>query len=153
MRTGFVALAALLAIAGAAQAQSLADARGFVAGLYGAYAHSQPNYLGRRARQVFSPRLLGLIRKDAREAHGEVGALDGDPICDCQDWGQTGVERLDVMPRGAGRATAAVRFRNLGRTTALTLDLVSVAGRWRIDDIHTPDTPSLARYLETHSGG
>ena len=153
MRTGFVALAALLAIAGAAQAQSLADARGFVAGLYNAYAHSQPNYLGRRARQIFSPRLLGLIRKDARDAHGEVGALDGDPICDCQDWGQTGVEHLDVMPRGAGHARAAVRFRNLGRTTDLTLDLVSVGGRWRIDDIHTTDTPSLVRYLQTHSGG
>ena len=153
MRTGFLALAAMLIMAGAARAQSLADARGFVADLYDAYAHSEPDYLGRQARRVFSPRLLALIRRDARDAHGEVGALDGDPICDCQDWGHTGVERLEVASRGAGHAVAQVRFRNQGQTTDLTLDLVSVAGRWRIDDIHTKDTPSLVGYLQTHSGG
>ena len=153
MRNGILALVALLAIAGAAQAQSLANARGFVAGLYDAYAHSDPDYLGRQARRVFSPRLLALIRRDARDAHGEVGALDGDPICDCQDWGKTGIDRLDVTSQGVGRATAKVRFRNQGQATDLTLDLVSFGGRWRIDDIHTNDTPSLVRYLQTHSGG
>ena len=29
----------------------------------------------------------------------------------------------------------------------MILDLVSVRGRWRVDDVHTPDTPSLLRLL------
>ena len=152
-RRGLWLLLPLLAAAPPAHAQTADDARRFVSRLYAAYGRSQPDYLGQEARQVFSPRLLALIRRDARDAHGEVGALDGDPICDCQDWGHTGVERLEVASRGAGHATAKVRFRNQGQTTDVTLDLVSLAGHWRIDDIHTKDTPSLVRYLQTHSGG
>jgi hypothetical protein len=26
-------------------------------------------------------------------------------------------------------------------------------GGWRIDNIHTPDTPDLAAYLQAHAGG
>ena len=56
-----IGLAAALAMATTARAQSLESAQGFVAGLYHAYQRSQPDYLGRRAASMFSPRLLGLI--------------------------------------------------------------------------------------------
>ena len=147
--TGTWLLLAALALAPGAGAQTLDDARGFVAGLYRAYARTpEPDYLGPRARSVFSPRLLGLIRRDARNAHGEVGALDGDPICDCQDPDGIRLVALDVANAGPGRATAHVRVRFAGsRREAMTLDLVSVRGRWRVDDVHTPDTPSLVGLL------
>ena len=156
MRTTGTWLAlALIALAPAAKAQSLDDARGFVAGLYRAYGRApEPDYLGPRARNVFSPRLLGLIRRDARNAHGEVGALDGDPICDCQDPDGIRLVGLDVAHAGASRATARVRVRFAGsRREAMTLDLVSVGGRWRVDDVHTRGTPSLVRLLGGHPDG
>jgi hypothetical protein len=141
-------MATLIAVAGSAHAQTLTDARGFVTGLYAAYAHSEPDYLGPMAHQVFSPRLLGLIRRDERNAHGEVGALDGDPICDCQDPDGVRLVALDIAAAGPGRATARVRLRfEGGRAEAMTLDLVSIRGHWRIDEVRSPDTPSLVRLL------
>ena len=149
MRYSGLALSALLlAMAPAAGAQSLADARGFVTGLYRAYQHGSPDVLGPRARSIFSPALLALIRRDARNAHGEVGALDGDPICDCQDPDGVRLVGLDLAAAGPGRAAAHVRLRFAGsRAEAMTLDLVSIGSRWRVDDVHTADTPSLVRLL------
>ena len=142
---------AVLAMATMAGAQSLESAQGFVAGLYHAYERSQPNYLGRRAAGVFSPRLLGLIRRDARDAHGEVGALDGDPICDCQDADGLRLTALSVAPTGPGRAAARVRLRFPDGPRAMTLDLTAVGGQWRVDDVHTKDTPSLVQLLSPKS--
>jgi hypothetical protein len=122
-----------------------AGARAFVEKLYAAYRGKGPDYLGRQAPRVFAPGLLALIRRDAAQAKGEVGFLDGDPICDCQDFG---ISRLHVNVRGAhDRATADVRFHNLDADETIRLDLVGVGGQWRIADIHTKDTPSLVQYL------
>ena len=35
--------------------------------------------------RVFAPHLIAAIKEDERLAHGEVGYLDGDPVCQCQD--------------------------------------------------------------------
>ena len=35
--------------------------------------------------RYFAPQLMAAIKEDARLAHGEVGYVDGDPICQCQD--------------------------------------------------------------------
>jgi hypothetical protein len=146
---------AMAAAAPAASAQSLADARAFVAGLYRGYAENHDvDYLDKGARRVFSPRLLGLIRADERAAHGEVGWLDGDPICDCQDPDGIRLVGLDVAPDGPGRAEARVRVRFAGgERRSMRLDLVSVGGSWHVDDVRTKDTPSLARALREHPGG
>jgi hypothetical protein len=139
-----------------AHGQSLADADAFVRKLYRAYEHNgEPDYLGPQARRVFSPRLLGLIRRDERlTPKGDVPELDGDPICDCQDPG--GMNRLQVQLSGAGpgRAQARVRFRLDTEPRDLTLDLVAVRGRWLVDDVHSKDTPSLAKFLlDAHPEG
>ena len=143
--TALRALAVLVALsASPAAAQDVGAAKTFVTGLYAAYArHPGPDYTGRQAPQVFSPALLALMRRDAaRTPKGDVGALDGDPICNCQDYGITAVQ-VAVTASGPGRARADVRFRNFGDRQAVTLDLVSVGGRWRVDDVHAEGTPSL----------
>ena len=152
LRYGLAAL--LLAWPFAASAQNLAQAQDFVAGLYAAYHGDGPDYLGRQAKTVFSPRLLALIRRDvARTRKGDAPSLDGDPICDCQDF--EGLKLTDLKVAGAGpdHAVAAVRFRSAGETRTLRLDLVAVGGAWRVDDVHSADTPSLAAFLRRHSGG
>lgn len=145
------ACAALLA-APPALAQDAASAKAFVAGLYGAYHGQGPDVFGKLAKQVFSPRLLGLIRRDERLAHGEVGALDGDPICNCQDFEIKDV-RVEAALSGPGRAQATARFRNFGKPQTVRLDLVAADGGWRIDNIHEEGTPDLADYLSKHAGG
>ena len=143
-----VLVIALLAAPGAAFAQDLPAAQAFVLKLYDAYEHGpEPRYLDRQAKAVFSPALLALMRRDtALTPKGDVGALDGDPFCDCQDYAITKVT-VAVAAQGKDRARADVHFRNFDTPTAVTLDLISVKGRWRVDDIHTADMPSLSRLL------
>jgi hypothetical protein len=132
--------------------QSLADADAFVHSLYQRYLRGpNPDYLGADGARVFSPRLLALIRRDARVTPaGDVPSLDGDPICDCQDPGGLHGLQVRVAGAGPGRAVAKVSFRFFKFDTemrALTFDLVAVRGRWLVDDIHSKDTPSLVRLL------
>ena len=128
--------------------QTLDEAKAFTLGLYQAYEHGSPDYMGPQARRVFSPRLLRLIRRDERLAHGEVGQLDGDPICDCQDAGGLTQVRVEVEAARPGRARARVHFILQTEPRRATLDLIAVDGHWRVDDAHTADTPSLVRLLE-----
>jgi hypothetical protein len=145
--------------AGPVSAQDLVSAQVFVAGLYAAYQGAAyhgngPDYLGRQAKGVFSPRLLGLIHRDqALTPKGDVPALDGDPICDCQDTGGLKVTDLKVTAAAQGRATATVRLHFPDEARALKLDLVPTGGGWRVDDVHSADTPSLAAFLRRHAGG
>jgi hypothetical protein len=145
----YALIAALLAPP-SAQAQTLDEARAFVRGLYAAYEASDPNYLGRNAERTFAPELLALIRRDAETAPpGEVGILDGDPICDCQDYSEIELKRLMVGRAGQGRAGAHVTLRFPGEMRSMRLDLVAVGGQWRVADVHTSATPSLVKLLET----
>ncbi len=140
---------ALLLLPATTFGQSLSDARAFTLGLYQAYEHGSPDYLGRQARQVFSPALLRLIRRDAvATPQGDVGALDGDPICDCQDPDGLADPRVRLAGVGPGRARADVHFRIGSEPQSVTLDLVAVHGRWRVDDVHTRDMKSLAGLLQ-----
>ena len=143
------ALAALVAAPAAAQAQSLDSARAFLAGLYDGYRRGQPDYVAdRAARRLYAPKLLGLIRADAAAAQGEVGILDGDPICDCQDAGGLKLQSLTVSAAGTTKAQAKVAISLDGEARKLTFDLQVMDGAWRIADIHSADTPSLVGMLE-----
>lgn len=101
---------------------------------------------------MLSPRLLALVLRERRLAGGEVGALDGDPICDCQDW-QIRRVRIGLQWAGAHRAVATVRFLNTGRPQTIRLDLLAIDGRWRIDNIHSKSIPDLVAFLRRHAGG
>ncbi|HEY2753472.1 DUF3828 domain-containing protein [Phenylobacterium sp.] len=154
MRLGGVLAVLILGSASAARAQDLADAHVFVSALYAAYQRHEPAHLGRQARAVFSPRILALIRLDtARTPAGDIGALDGDPICDCQDAGGLRVEDVQISGGGDARANATVRLRFPDGPRTMRLDLVGLNSHWRVDDVHTESIPSLVKYLEQHAGG
>ena len=52
--------------------------------LYASYRNPNFNPFDHPER-YFAPKLMAAIKEDARLAHGEVGYVDGDPICQCQD--------------------------------------------------------------------
>src|SRR5678815_2759705 len=101
----------LLATTASAEAQTLPEAKAFVTGLYTAYQRKpDPDYLGKQIGEVFAPDLIALIRREAAGVpKGDVGALDGDPICDCQDWRISDL-KVSVTSQTAGLATAEARF-------------------------------------------
>ena len=85
-------------------------------------------------KRYFEPRLAALIINDRNKAAGELPTLDMDPFIDAQDWDISAVN-VAVRDTGAGKASATVSFKNLGKPTTVVLDLVKLRGEWRIADI------------------
>ena len=134
-----------------ASAADVAGAKAFVVWLFSHYPQRASHFdpLGRSSAAVFDPPMIALFRENDRlTPKGDEGALDGDPICDCQDDSGLVVKRMTVASTDALDATASVEFVLAGgdRRTE-RFDLVLVGGHWRIRDIHTKDTPSLRAYL------
>lgn len=133
-----------------------AGARIFLTRLYAHYPHraGTPAFdaLGRQAPLVFDSSFIALMRENDRlTPSDEVGALDGDPICDCQD--SEGMKAKIGAIRATGVAAASARIDIVFAaalppdTRRLDLDLVQSGGQWRIRDIHSKDQPSLRAYL------
>jgi hypothetical protein len=147
-------IAAILLLAPVAHAQDLASARAFVHALYGAYEHPAtldgPDVLGKSAPRIFSPSLLQLIRYDqAHTPRGDAPDLDGDPICDCQDFDGLRLSALTVTSSGPTTASAhaSLKFTGANAPVHVILLLVYTPRGWRIDDTSTADMPSLRKFL------
>lgn len=138
-----------------------ADPKAFLQALYANYDGRDHSFspLGDKAADYFDPDMLGLMSNDAKVTPaGDVGALDGDPICDCQDFGALKAA-ITVHQATATHATAVVTITetdtHFGDTVpqTLTYDLVLVNGAWRIHDITSASTPSLrALFVEADKG-
>jgi len=104
----------------------------------------------KKIRRYFTPELATLILKDQDEAakRGEVPNLDGDPFVDAQDWKIAAFD-IAVERQAPDKATATVRFSNLGKATTVRLDLVQLKEGWRIDEIYWPED-SLRGVLAGH---
>jgi hypothetical protein len=142
----------LFAAVSVARAAQPTDARAFVSWVFSHYPRrtaSRFDPIGRSSGAVFDPAMIALLKENDRlTPKGDEGALDGDPICDCQDDGGLAVRRMTVVSSNAVDASATVEFvLAAGDKRTERLDLVLVGGVWRIHDIHTKDTPSLRAYL------
>jgi hypothetical protein len=144
-----LAMLPMLAMPVLATPQNLATATAFLAELYARYSRDRTwTPLGAEAHRIFSPRLLDLIRRDGMAAEGEVGVLDGDPICACQDSDGLKMQSLTIRAAGPGKARADVGLSFFNDVRELTFDLEDQSGGWRIADVHSDDMPSLAGLLE-----
>ena len=121
--------------------------RAFVDRIYAGYRDADYNPLDRPER-LFAPPLVAAIRQDSRLSRDEVGWLDGDPLCQCQD--HQGLEPvLGEVRRAARSATADILLRFPGYDDRhVRLRLVRTASGWRIADVATADDPSLLRDLQ-----
>src|SRR5262245_18523937 len=97
--------------------------------------------------RYFDPALLQLYLKDRREAKGEVGRLDGDPLYNAQDFE---IKDFSVStPDMAGaEARVTVNFKNFGKPTRLVYILSRTANGWKISDIRYDDGSSLKKIVE-----
>lgn len=136
------ALAAAISIAGDLSPKDL------VAQLYQAH-RSKHDPLDETALlgRYLDPALLQLYLKDKREAKGEVGRLDGDPLYNAQD-----MEIKDFSVSAAemvdGEARVTVNFKNLDKPTRVLYMLSRTANGWKISDIRYDDGSSLKKILE-----
>jgi len=117
------------------------SARAFVTAIYAAYKGKNTKGIpldnDRAIQRYFAPSLAALIIKDQNEAakRNEVGALDGDPFIDAQDWEIASFD-IAVSEPAPGKASATVKFDNEGMPKIVVLDLVKIKNAWRISEIN-----------------
>ena len=126
-------------------------AKHFLGSLYKQYANHGPgiDFTGPKARVVFDSSLIALLHADQSVLGAdEVGVLDGDPICSCQDWDGIWDLKIAVQLRKDGRAQAAVSFALFAPSAgsdpdrrSLEITLASAGGQWRIWDILDKSDP------------
>jgi len=137
----------LLALAAAA-AQPADTPRGFMERLYANYGQSDYSPFTHPG-QVFAPRLLAAINEDSKLAHGEVGYLDGDPLCQCQDPSDIDPSVGMVTMHGRDRAEVTVLYcQDCDVARVARFSLKHLRTGWRIADVSSPDEPSLLGSLE-----
>ena len=133
-----VVIALILLVSPAAARDQTAEQ--FLHSIYDQYENDAGPSLDNEAlKTYFTPELFALIKADADEANarGEVPKLDGDPLIDTQDWNITDLKFAVEEPR-PGFATGVVTFRNFHRADEIRLDVVKLAGGWRIAEIYAP---------------
>ncbi|HEY5722393.1 MAG TPA: DUF3828 domain-containing protein [Allosphingosinicella sp.] len=137
MSIGFL-LAAMLAPAPPAETP-----RAFVERIYSGYRDPDYNPLA-KPKRIFAPPLVAAIREDVRLSRDEVGYMDADPICQCQDSAGLRYSIEALGPESTKSATARIGL-NFGDSDRreLILRLVRTKAGWRIADIATADEPSL----------
>lgn len=122
----------------------------FVTSLYQIYRNPDADPLGGSAKKIFSPGLLALIRAD-KVRSGEVGKLDYDPICGCQDADGLKLLAVTIKPLSATYVHAISKFRISATTKAVDLTLIKTSAGWRVDNVFSTDTGSLRDYLKGNS--
>ena len=135
-----LSLALLPLVSPAAAKPTAAGAEAFLAGLYKPYARQSAEAVTlKQPVKYFEARLARAIIADAAAAAklGEVPELNGDPICDCQDYVPFQATIGPVQIKG-NRAEATVRFDNT-RPQRLQYTLIATKAGWRIYDIRTSD--------------
>jgi hypothetical protein len=140
-------LALLVAAAHARPATPPDPVAAFVARVYAPYLDRATAGGEWRDRPLFTRDLRRLIERDMDANPGEVGLLDADPLCDCQDWDGFGYTITARRRRGA-QQVVAVRLVNGGERYRLALVLLPAPGGYLIDDIlDDHHRPSLKLWL------
>jgi hypothetical protein len=131
-----------------AAAQPSESPRAYIERLYANYRRSDYSPF-KHPERVFANRLLSAVKEDSKLAKGEVGYLDGDPVCQCQDTAGLHASVKGVNQKRKDRATVSVQLDFEDSTpTRIRISLIRAAAGWRIADVSAPDEPSLLRAHE-----
>ena len=130
-----------LALAAAA-AQAPETPRHFVERVYAGYRDPDFSPL-KRPERVFAPTLVAAIREEARASRGEVGFMDADPLCDCQDPAGMRPTVTEATQTGLAAARVRVSLHFGDEIRRVALKLVRTPAGWRIADVSDADEPSL----------
>jgi hypothetical protein len=123
-----------LCFAGSAAAQTQTDPVAYIRAIYRAYMTLPFDKVPAFESWPLSPRLRALVDADQKEAQGEVGRLDFDPIINAQDWKLSGL-KVAVVSRTADNATVDAVFHNIDTDEHIRFTLVRKDGKWAIDEI------------------
>ena len=97
---------------------------------------------------LYAAALLDAFARDQELSQGEVGAIDGDPIFDCQDYCKLRVRSVAITKGEAHTVKARVEFTNLQYHETVTLILAPTPAGWRIADVSNKSMKSVMAVLQ-----
>ena len=101
------------------------------------------------ASDIFTAATLETIRAH-QSVLTEVGVVDGDPFCGCQDWIDITVVSVRELQTTPVRADAVVVFHDIdGRRKEIAYRLVLTPQGWRVDDMSLLGTSPDGWLVET----
>ncbi len=135
---------------------SAAEAQAFLTALYAHYKTSKNNDFNMFDAKsgVFDTDTLRLLDDDAKALKGDLGVIDGDWLCACQDFVSLRA-KITILAATPTTAKATSEFVDVGMTDPKdraprhdSFDLVKEAGHWRIHDLTAAgDDQSLRQQL------
>ena len=129
--------------------QDIASARAFLSHIYAGYHPDAGLEAILPDEDIYAPVLLAAMDANSVAYAGEVGYLDNDPLCDCQDSAQDLRQlRFDIQPLADGQLRASTRLDDPEHPLDLQLTLQRQGSSWRVADIATPSVPSLLQALQ-----
>ena len=141
------------AAAAPADTADAADAKAFLDGLYAHYKTSKNNNFNMfdaNAKEVFDADTIALLKRDEKALNGELGTIDGDWLCDCQDFVSLQAT-VTVTAATPTTAKASSDFKDTGMPDQGVrhddFDLVKTPAGWRIHDVTTRGEQSLRTQL------
>lgn len=136
------------AILGANPTDAANTPKTFMQRLYAGYRDPNFNPFDHPER-TFDRRLISAMNEDARLAQGEVGYVDADPVCQCQEPAGMRATVVSVKLQGANKATANVSLRfGESMPRPVRFSLVRTKAGWRIADVSSSDEPSFLGAIE-----
>lgn len=101
------------------------------------------------ASNIFTAATFSIIRAH-QQVLKEVGVVDGDPFCGCQDWIDITVDSVSDRQTTPVDADAAVVFHDTdGRRKEIVYRLVLTPEGWRVDDMSLLGTSPDGWLVET----
>ena len=144
----FKAIAFLLTLAAVTMFAEELSPKDVVAQLYQAHrSKHDPLEETQLLSHFFDAELLKLYLRDEREAKGEVGRLEVDPLYYAQDFEIANFTIAGPETVG-GETQVTVSFKNFGEPERLVYVLTHTGDGWRISDIRYNDGSSLKKILE-----
>jgi hypothetical protein len=137
------------------------SAESFMKSLYAGYWKQPPKDWGRPEplQDLLDPRvepgLADLWRRvDAtRQRRDDIGPLDGDPLCSCQENNSTGLT-IATRVTGPNEVTGQATFLEGPDTYTVSVKLVTSARGWQIRDISVSNAPqSLRQRFQAYLSG
>jgi hypothetical protein len=128
-------------------AQDAASARTFLQSVYALYAKNGKG--AALTSRYYDSTLLRLVATDNKLNAGDIGVLEGDPVCGCQDWAGIWDLKIEIqMMQDPNLALADVTFalsapngRKKDDLRKLQFTLAPERGQWRIYDIVDDSDP------------
>jgi hypothetical protein len=132
-----------------ASAQDANSARDFLAKIYATYQGVYaPDLEQKGDNALFSLSTLQLKAESERALNGEMGYINFDPLCYCQDFDDFKVLAITVDMKPPTTAKAKVTFSNFGEPPKSVLfDLVWEKQKWRIHDLKPLESPHSFREM------